>query len=104
MSVRTLPLRRIVLATDLRDQAPTLFAHILALALHARAHLFLFHIVDTPGPGPTWQDLPTVRDLLERWGAVRAGATAEDYAQLGIRVHPLDFAPTDNDVPLAVTR
>lgn len=98
------PVRRIALATDLKDHSAALFGHCLALALHARAELFLVHIIDGGLAETSWRDLPTVRSLVEKWGAVRPDATAEEFAALGMRVHPLDYAPTDGDSRLAVLR
>jgi len=83
-------LRRIVLATDLGADAPDLFAHALALALRARAELFLLHVDDPEHPEATWRRLPTVRALLERWGHLAVGADPEAFSELGLRVHALE--------------
>jgi nucleotide-binding universal stress UspA family protein len=87
--------RRVALATDLKEHSPELFAHCLALALHAKADLYLVHIMDSDGPDTSWKSLPTVRSLLEKWKVLGADATPEDFASVGIRVHPLDFSPAD---------
>jgi nucleotide-binding universal stress UspA family protein len=97
-------LQRIVLATDLKDQAAPLFAHCLAMALRARAVLYLVHIMDSDGPDSGWNRLPTVRSLLERWGRIGPDAEPEALEALGVRVHPLDFAPTDSDIRQALIR
>lgn len=96
-------LRQIVLATDLSEQAPSLFSHCLALALRARASLSLVHITGSGSDGD-WARLPTVRTLLAAWGQAPPDAQPEVPEALGIRVQALDFAPTDGDVRLALMR
>jgi nucleotide-binding universal stress UspA family protein len=98
------PLRRIVLATDLGAEAPQLFADALGLALRARAELTLLHIEDVARPEASWRMLPTVRELLERWGTLPAGASHEEFERLGVHVRVLDRAPTDGDIAAAVAR
>lgn len=88
-----------MLATDLGADAPDLCADALGLALRARAELVLVHAADPAHPEATWQRLPTVRALLERWGQLPLGA---DPAELGICVHALSAPPaTDLRASLA---
>jgi nucleotide-binding universal stress UspA family protein len=96
------PFRRIALATDLGPGAADLFASGLALALKARAELTLLHIVAPEHKDMTWGRLPTVRELLERWGHLAQGASAEDFEALGVRVIPIERPPTRNDVVTAL--
>ena len=98
------PLKRIALATDLGAGSVDLFAHGLALALRAGAQLYLLHMYEEDHPEATWRRLPTVRALLERWGALAPAASHEDFEALGIRVHPLEYRPIDGDLPTAIAR
>jgi nucleotide-binding universal stress UspA family protein len=98
------PLERVVLATDLGADSVDLFAHGLALALRGGARLYLVHILDEDHPEAGWRRLPSVRTLLERWGALSPSATPEQFEALGIFVHPLEFRPIDGDLPTALVR
>jgi nucleotide-binding universal stress UspA family protein len=98
------PLKKVVLATDLGADSVDLFAHGLALALRGGAELFLVHILDEEHPEASWRRLPSVRSLLERWGALAPSATPEQFEALGIHVHPLEFRPVDGDLPTALVR
>jgi nucleotide-binding universal stress UspA family protein len=98
------PLERVVLATDLGSDSVDLFAHGLALALRGGAELFLVHILDEVHPEATWRRLPSVRTLLERWGALAPSATPAQFEALGIHVHPLEFQPVDADLTTALVR
>src|SRR5688572_26147480 len=100
----TSEIRRVVIATDLVAQSVDLFAHGLAMALSARAELFLVHVDDPLHPESGWRQLPTVRELLVRWGRLSPSATPMEFEALGIRVHPLDYRPTERDVAVAVAR
>lgn len=100
----TSPIRRLVLATDLGQDAPEVFAQALGLALQLKAELFLLHIADDTHPDATWRRLPTVRALLERWGRLRKDASYAEFEALGIRVHTIDRKPTDGDLTMAVIR
>lgn len=73
------------LATDLGPHAATQFAQALTLAVQGKKTLRLVHTVAAQET-PDWSVLPTVRDLLERWGLLSSDATLEDYEKLGVRV------------------
>jgi nucleotide-binding universal stress UspA family protein len=98
------PLKRLVLATDLASDAPEVFAQALGLALRLRAELYLVHVADAATPAASWATLPTVREVLERWGRLRPGASYDEFEQLGVRVHAIEQRPTDGDVTAAVIR
>jgi nucleotide-binding universal stress UspA family protein len=98
------PVRRIVLATDLRTGARQLFADALGLALRAHAELVLLHIDDGTDPKATWRELPTVRELLERWGTLPPDASYDAFEKLGIRVRVMDRPASDGDVRAAIAR
>lgn len=99
-----IPLKRLVLATDLASDAPDVFAQALGLALRLRAELYLVHVADTEAPEASWATLPTVREVLERWGRLRPEASYEAFEALGVRVHAIERRPTDGDVTAAVIR
>jgi nucleotide-binding universal stress UspA family protein len=94
-------IQRIALATDLGPGSADLFATGLALALRARAELVLVHIADPDDKDATWRRLPTVRELLERWGRLAPGASPEAFEALGVRVLPIE-RPQGNDVVTAL--
>jgi nucleotide-binding universal stress UspA family protein len=96
--------RRLVLATDLVGDAREVFEQALGLALRLRAELYLVHVTDTEHPDASWRNLPTVREVLERWGKLRKDATYAEFEALGIRVHPVERRPTDGDLVAAVIR
>jgi nucleotide-binding universal stress UspA family protein len=77
---------RIVLATDLGDQASELFANALKIALATRSRLDLLHVSPDGAPLTDWRTLPPVRELLVRWGSLAEGATYKDFEHLGVQV------------------
>jgi nucleotide-binding universal stress UspA family protein len=104
MTTEPRPIRRLVLSTDLLGDAPEVFTQALGLALRLKAELYLLHVTDTEHPDASWRKLPTVREVLERWGRLRPDASYEEFEQLGIRVHPVERRPTDGDLVSAVIR
>lgn len=79
--------RTIALPVDLGEQSLQLYAHGLKLALQSKAELHLLNIVGSEGEATDWLKLPSVRNLLNRWGILSSGATYADYKDLGVRVH-----------------
>jgi nucleotide-binding universal stress UspA family protein len=73
--------------TDLSEASQVAFAHALRLATHNKAFLSLLHVcADDTKPVP-WEDYPSVRETLARWGLLESGARRSDVArQLGLRV------------------
>lgn len=104
MTTTDAPYRRLVLATDLMDQAPELFAQAVGVALQLHAELYVVHVTDAEHPDASWRNLPTVRELLERWGRLHKDAPYEEFERLGIKVHPIQRRPTEGDVTSAVIR
>lgn len=82
-------MNRIWLATDLSATAELPWAHALKLCATAERDLRVLHLSNEPSPA--WSELPSVRDLLIRWGYLPEGATTEQYHQLGFRVRPRAF-------------
>ncbi len=73
--------------TDLSEASQVAFAHALRLATHNKAFLSLLHVcADDATPVP-WEDYPSVRETLTRWGLLESGARRSDVArQLGLQV------------------
>jgi nucleotide-binding universal stress UspA family protein len=57
----------------------------LKLALVAKSKLDIFHVDRTDEVD--WDQLPSVREWLERWGVLGAGSEREDVNALGLHVH-----------------
>ena len=87
-------LRRILLAADMRAGCEQLFAHGVKLALAARATLNLVNVY-APGDSPSWEALPTVRELLSRWQVLEQDAPVEAYQALGLQVRAEAVAATN---------
>ncbi len=76
----------IALPTDLAAGCEHIFGHGLAIALHARASLHLVHVHPKGAEAVYWDQLPGVRQLLQRWGRLDPGASSDQLRQLGIHV------------------
>lgn len=94
-TLERLNIRRILVPTDLRDDANLGLAHGIKLALATGATLRVLHVHDDVNAPVKWSKLPTVRRLLEAWGVLPVGATLDDYKQLGLKVEL--GAATSND-------
>lgn len=93
--LRSPELRSIVLPTDLAAGSEQVFAHGLAIALHARARLHLVHVHTPDKQALYWNQLPSVRQLLMRWRRIGPEAGPEEIAALGVRVLLDDLAGDD---------
>ena len=80
------PVRRIALPTDLAQGSEQVFAHGLAVALHDHAVLHLVHVHPADSEAVYWNQLPSVRDLLVRWGQLPTNADAQDLKSLRTQV------------------
>lgn len=84
--------------TDFSPEGQAAFEHALALALANRCRLDLLHVHD-PSTPEHWDRFPHVREVLQRWGRLPAGAAAEDIAAAtGVAVRKVeirDDAPGD---------
>lgn len=74
---------QVLLATDLREDAPVAYAHALRIAAGARGDLAVLHI-HPHGAVSDWGHVPRATQLLTDWGMLPAEATAADFAALGI--------------------
>ncbi|MCB9761210.1 MAG: universal stress protein [Alphaproteobacteria bacterium] len=77
-------LGRIVLPTDLGDNAEVIFAHAVKIALSTHATLLVVHVHPDTDSGAPWMKLPTVRELLVRWGVLTPFDDVVDYQSLGL--------------------
>jgi nucleotide-binding universal stress UspA family protein len=82
----TAAFRSILVPTDFSDDSIVAFAHALRLAVAVGAELDIL-TVEEHNDKTDWHWGPHVRETLTRWGYLRVGATQDDVAKLGIRVH-----------------
>lgn len=81
--------------TDFSADGLSAFAHALRLALANRCRLDVLH-VRKPDDRDHWDRFPHVRELLERWGVLAAGAHVEDIAaQTGVQVRKVEIRDGD---------
>ncbi len=83
--------RRIVLPTDLGEGSEIVFAHGLQLALETHCQLLLVHVHPRSDEEVNWTRLPTVKELLTRWGRLSADAAIADFERLGTCVRAEDL-------------
>lgn len=97
--------RRILVPTDLSDEAGLPFAHAVRLAVDTRGTVTALH-ASTPGVTPNWSSLPTAQDLLVRWGVLGAQDGRAAYQRLGMHVRMRADEGTDpvNAVASEVSR
>lgn len=70
------------------------FAHALKVALAAKAELNIFH-ANSDEDDVDWDDFPSVRRTLEKWGMLPEGGTKEDVRRLGLDVHKVKRTGND---------
>jgi len=81
--------------TDFSKASERAFAHALCLALATRSRLCLMHVKETGGDD-AWASFPRVREMLARWGLMKANAPHDEIeAKLGIKVEKIEIAHTD---------
>jgi nucleotide-binding universal stress UspA family protein len=92
----------ILTATDFSADSERAFAHALKAAVDERSSLFIMHVGQENDEEAHWEDFPSVRGLLEKWGLLPAGASREAvYEKLGVIVEKL--AAESADVGAAIT-
>ncbi len=89
-----LELQRIFHPSDFTAGDEGAFAHALKVALAARAELNLLH-ANPDTSDVDWDDFPSVRQTLEKWGLLAPGGTKEDVRRLGLDVHKVKRAGDD---------
>lgn len=75
----------IVHPTDFSPEADRAFAHALRLAIHNHGHLTLLHAAQHDEE-VSWEQFPSVRETLTRWGLLKEGAARSEVAKLGIQI------------------
>jgi nucleotide-binding universal stress UspA family protein len=77
---------QVMLAADLTDGSEPAWTHALRLCIDTRGALSVVHtrcaLTDA-----AWTDVPTVRDLLQRWSLVSDVDPLADLRRLGLQVH-----------------
>lgn len=79
------PYTRVLMPTDLEPWNETAWVHAVRLALLAHGGADLVH-VHVPGVEPRPSPLPSVRELVVRWGLLDPGAGVESFHHLSARV------------------
>lgn len=75
----------IIHPTDFSHGSEVAFAHALKLALGAKGQLEILH-VDREQKRARWDQYPSVRETLTRWGLLLPDAHRGDVAKLGVKV------------------
>jgi nucleotide-binding universal stress UspA family protein len=70
------------------------FLHAVKLALGAKAELDILH-ANPEAKEIDWDDFPSVREALERWGLIAPGSSKEEVRQLGLEVHKIKRSGED---------
>jgi len=70
------------------------FAHALKLASAAKAELDILH-ANPDTKEIDWDDFPSVRRTLEKWGLLAPGGSKEDVRRLGLDVHKVKRSGND---------
>ena len=78
------PAKFIVHMTDFSPSAEMAFAHALRLALVNKARLTLLHVGEEEHLD--WNQFPSLRQTLQRWGMLKDGASRVDVLDLGVEV------------------
>jgi nucleotide-binding universal stress UspA family protein len=89
----------IVFPTDFSAAGDLAFAHALKLALALRSRLLLLHVDpprdDDQAERTRWDDFPSVRATLARWGLVAADAARSSVLQIGLDVAKYELRDWD---------
>jgi nucleotide-binding universal stress UspA family protein len=70
------------------------FAHALKIAAAAKAELDILH-ANPATDEVDWDDFPSVRRALAKWGLLAPGGTKEDVRRLGLEVHKVKRSGND---------
>jgi nucleotide-binding universal stress UspA family protein len=70
------------------------FVHALKLATAARAELDILH-ANAEAKEIDWDDFPSVRLTLEKWGLLQPGGSKDDVRHLGLDVHKVKRSGND---------
>lgn len=73
--------------SDFSAAGDSAFAHALALALVRGTRLTILHAGAEPRSSRTWDDFPSVRETLERWGLLKRGSPRSAvFKELAVQV------------------
>lgn len=90
MSLFSRPATSILHPTDFSEASELAFAHALAIAIENKAQLRLLHVIHDDEDVVPWNEYPSVRKTLERWGKLESGSRRGEVASsLGIHVKKL---------------
>jgi hypothetical protein len=70
------------------------FVHALKLASAAKAEFNILH-ANPDAKEIDWDDFPSVRRTLQRWGLLAPGGSKEDVRRLGLDVHKVKRSGND---------
>ena len=88
-------LTSIACATDFSKPGLIAFSHALSLALHHKCRLDILH-VHQAGEADHWERFPNVREVLEGWGYLAAGARPDEiFAHTGVEVRKVEICAGD---------
>ncbi len=87
-------LKNVFYPSDFSRGDEVAFVHALRLAWAARAELDIFH-ANPEASDVDWDEFPSVRRMLQRWGAIPAEGTKQDVRQLGLEVHKVKRSGED---------
>jgi nucleotide-binding universal stress UspA family protein len=83
----------VVHPTDLSPASERAFAHALAVALVRRARLTILHVA--ADDRPDWDEFPSVRATLERWGLLEPGSPRSAvFERLGVKLTKVTISGT----------
>ena len=83
------PARHILHPTDFTKQSDVALAHALRLALTNNASLHLLHVGRESGD--EGNAFPSIREILQRWNMLPAGASKSDVTDLGIGIEKVIY-------------
>ena len=87
MSFFERPANSILHPTDFSPSSESAFAHALAIALENKAALKILHVLGDADEDVPWDEYPSVRKTLEKWGELEPGSRRRDVTdKLGIDV------------------
>jgi nucleotide-binding universal stress UspA family protein len=89
-----LPFHSIFHPSDFTPGDEGAFAHALKLATAARAELDILH-ANPEVKEIDWDDFPSVRVTLEKWGLLKPGGSKDDVRRLGLDVHKVKRSGND---------
>lgn len=88
-------IRRVFHPTDFSPASDLAFAHALAIALARQATFTIMH-ADKGAAESRGRRFPRVRETLQRWGLLEAGAVQADvFRQLGVKVRKVGVESSD---------